>query len=144
MELAKSTRDLEVLYFRTFHIIEAAFIKELRKKCITPEIGAMLAEISRLKNPRPIELSRSSRRRPQTITAIINRMEMQGLVKKVRNERKTNTYRIRLTGKGLLAYQKVLEIDIFARIIQTLSEEKREQFRECLEELSDRANKSLK
>ena len=144
MEPAKSTRDLEVLYFRTFHIIEAAFKKELRKKCITPEIGAMLAEIYRLKNPRPIELSRSSRRRPQTITAIINRMEMQGLVKKVRNERKTNTYRIRLTRKGLLAYQKVLEIDIFPRIIQTLSEEKREQFRECLEELNDRANKSLK
>jgi DNA-binding MarR family transcriptional regulator len=71
-------------------------------------------------------------------------MEMQGLVKKVRNERKTNTYRIRLTRKGLLAYQKVLEIDIFPRIIQTLSDEKREQFRECLEELSDRVNKSLK
>jgi hypothetical protein len=51
MELAKSTRDLEVLYFRTFHIIEAAYRKELRKKRIAPEIGATLAEISRLNCP---------------------------------------------------------------------------------------------
>jgi DNA-binding MarR family transcriptional regulator len=129
-------KELEVLFIRTFHNVESAIKRELRRKGIPPKIGAMLAEIYRMNYPSPIELARVSSRKPQTITAILNRMEEKGLVTRVINERKKNTYRIYLTRKGLLAYQKVLNIDVFHRVIKNFSEEQFLQFREFLEEIN--------
>jgi DNA-binding MarR family transcriptional regulator len=129
-------KELEVFFIRTFHNVEGAIKKELRRQGIPPKIGAMLAEIYRMNYPSPIELARISGRKPQTITAILNRMEDKGLVTRVTNERKKNTYRIYLTRKGLLAYQKVLDIDVFHQVIKNFSEGKLLQFRECLEEIS--------
>jgi DNA-binding MarR family transcriptional regulator len=129
-------KELEVLFIRTFHNVEGAIKRELRRQGIPPKIGAMLAEIYRMNYPSPIELARISGRKPQTITAILYRMEEKGLVTRVTNERKKNTYRIYLTRKGLLAYQKVLNIDVFHRVIKNFSEEKLLQFRECLEEIN--------
>jgi len=134
-------RNLEILFIRTFHFIEGAIKNELRKKGIPPKIAAMLAEIYWLNSPSPMELAKFSRRKPQTITAIVNRMEMKGLVKKVINERKKNTYKICLTPKGLSTYQRVLKVDVFDRSVQTLSEKKLEQFRECLEEIAIQVEK---
>lgn len=141
MEPLQSNRDLEVLFFHTFNLLDAAYKKAIYKIHLTQEIAGMLAEISRLNNPMPIELSRSSKRTPQTITAILKRMENLSLIARVRNERKKNSYRIHLTKKGLLAYQKILNIDIFYRVTKTFSEEKRIQFRECLEEISVQAKR---
>lgn len=140
-ELLCPERELEVLFIRTFHTIEGAIKKELRRKGIAPKIAAMVAEIYRFNNPSPIELARISNRKPQTITAIVNRMEKKGLVKRVTNERKKNTYSIHLTEKGLLTYQKILKIDVFNRVTQNFSEENLIQLRAYLEELSIQANK---
>jgi DNA-binding MarR family transcriptional regulator len=128
--------DLETLYIRTFHIIEDAIKKKLRKKGIPPIIGAMVAEIYRQGSPSPTELAKVSRRKPQTITAIVDRMEQKGLVRRVKNEDKKNTFRICLTDKGLTVLKKVQAIDVFTRSIETLTEEKRKQFQECLEEIA--------
>lgn len=135
-EFLDTKRNLEILYFRTFHTIETAYKQKLQRNNIPPQIAIILVAIFQLKNPSPIELSRGSGRKPQTITAIISRMEERNLVKRVRNPRKKNTYRIHLTQKGLLAYQKIQEIDIFPRIIQALSEKKRKQLLECLNEVA--------
>ncbi|OGO32207.1 MAG: hypothetical protein A2Z29_00215 [Chloroflexi bacterium RBG_16_56_11] len=140
-ELIDTPKDLEILFIRTFHFIEGAIKRQLRRKGIPPKIGAMLAEIYWLKNPSPSELARFSRRKPQTITAIVKRMEMKGLVNRVSTETKRNTYRICLTPKGLMVYQKILRIDVFDRSIETLSEKKRVQFRECLKEISIQVKK---
>lgn len=136
LETVPLNNDLEILYIRTFHIIEDAIKKELRRNGIQPIIGAMIAEIYRQGNPSPTELAKVSRRKPQTITAIVDRMEAKGLVRRVTNERKKNTYRIYLTEKGLSVYQKILMIDVFNQSIETLTEEKRKQFQECLEEIA--------
>ncbi len=137
----QSDRELEVLFIRVFHIVEGAIKDELRRKGISPKIGAMLAEIYRLDNPSPIELARVSSRKPQTITAIIHRMKKKGLVTRVTNESKKNTCRLYLTHKGMLAYQKVVKINIFNRVTQNFTKENLKQFREYLEELSVQAKK---
>jgi DNA-binding MarR family transcriptional regulator len=138
-----SDRDLEILFIRTSHFIERALKKELRRLDIPPKIGAMLAEIYWKNSVSPTELSKISDRKPQTITAILDRMEKMGLVKRVKNENRKNTYRIYLTDEGLSTYQKMLTIDIFPRIIQLFSQEKRLQFQDCLEELAIQAKRVI-
>lgn len=133
--------SLENLYIRTFHIIEEAMHRQLRKKNIPPMIGAMVGEIYMQGNPSPTELAKISRKKPQTITAIVDRMEAKGLVRRVTNERKKNTCKICLTPKGLSLYKKIMMINVFSRSIETLSEEKRKLFQECLEEIAVHAKK---
>jgi DNA-binding MarR family transcriptional regulator len=140
-KLVTTNHDLEILYIRTFHIIEGAIYKQLYKINIPPIIGAMVAEIYRQGSPSPTELAKVSRRKPQTITAIVDRMEAKGLIRRVTNERKKNTYRICLTEKGILVYNKILLVDVFSRCIETLTEEKRKVFQECLEEMATHAKK---
>jgi DNA-binding MarR family transcriptional regulator len=138
-----SDRDLEVLFIRTSHFIERALKKELRRLNISPKIGAMLAEIYWKNSLSPTELSRITDRKPQTITAILDRMEKQDLIKRIKNKNKKNTYKIYLTDKGLSTYQKMLTIDIFPRIMQLFSQEKRSQFQDCLEELTIQAKRVI-
>ena len=138
-----SDRDLEVLFIRTSHFIERALKRELRRLNIPPKIGAMLAEIHWKNSLSPMELSKITDRKPQTITAILDRMEKMGLIKKVKNENRKNTYKIHLTDEGLSAYHKMLTIDIFSRIIQLFSREKRLQLQDCLEELAIQAKRVI-
>jgi DNA-binding MarR family transcriptional regulator len=138
-----SDRDLEVLFIRTSHFIERALKKELRRLNIAPKIGAMLTEIYWRESLSPTELSKISDRKPQTITAILDRMEKEGLVKRVKNENKRNTYKIYLTDKGLSTYQKIITIDIFPRIIKQFSQKKRLQLQNSLEELAVQAKRVI-
>lgn len=62
-------------------------------------------------------------------------MEKLGLVEKVINEKKKNTYKLQLTRKGAMVCKKILDINIFLRVIQTLSETERHQYLECLEKM---------
>jgi DNA-binding MarR family transcriptional regulator len=136
-----SDRELEVLFLRTSHIYEGAIKRELLRIGISPKIAAMLSEICWLDNPTPMELSRISERKPQTITAIINRMVEKGLVIRVVNVNRKNTWRIYLTPKGKLIHQKILGIDVFQRILHELPEEKRIQLQDCLKDLKSRAKR---
>ncbi len=136
-------RYLEVLFIRTSHYIERALKKELLRMNIPPKIGAIIPELYWRNNLSPIELSSISDRKPQTTTAIIDRMEKSGLIKKIVNENKKNTYKICLTEKGLLVYQKIASVDVFTRIARQLPQETRQQLQVCLEELATQAKKII-
>jgi DNA-binding MarR family transcriptional regulator len=140
-ELQNANHKLESLFFLTSHLIETAFQKALRRKHISPQISIILVAISRMSNPSPIQLSRNSGRKPQTITAMIKRMEKLGLVEKVINEGKKNTYKILLTRKGTTVCQKIQEINIFYRVIQALSETERYKYIEYLEKMNAQIKK---
>ena len=135
MELKEADYILETLYIRVTHILDDAVQKQMHRMGIAPKIAAILHQIHRLDNPTPLELAHFFHREPQTITAIIYRMERKGLVEKKVNPRKRNTYRIHLTEKGLSEYQKTRNIDILTNVLKSLSEEKRKQLQECLEEM---------
>ena len=141
MDSLESDRYFEVLFIRSFHIVESAIKKELRRKGIAPKIAATLTEIQRLGNPSPLELAKISHRTPQTITAILHRMEKKGLIQREINPEKKNTYNVRLTEKGFSEYQRVINIDVFSKSIETLSDEKRHLLQECLEEIMEHAKK---
>lgn len=141
MEDDNRDRSLGALYIHVSHIMDNAIKKEVRRKGIAPKIGAILYVIHRLNNPSPLELARVLNRKPQTITAIIHRMEQEGLVIKEINPEKKNTYKIKLTEKGSLDCQKMMNIDVLTNTIDTLSDEKRKHLQECLEEILIKLNK---
>ncbi|MBN2100060.1 MAG: winged helix-turn-helix transcriptional regulator [Dehalococcoidia bacterium] len=56
----------------------------------------------------PMKLSKLMHREPHTISALLSRMEAQGLVKKERNLQRGNWVRVSLTKKGKEAYKRQL------------------------------------
>jgi MarR family multiple antibiotic resistance transcriptional regulator len=66
----------------------------------------------------PMKLSKLLHREPHTISALLSRMEAQGLVKKERNLERGNWVRVTLTKKGKEAYQR----QIVARKVRNITE----------------------
>lgn len=130
-----SLQELEGLFFQTSHAIATAYQNTLRQFHIAPQTALILVAISRLDNPSPVVVSKDVHRKPQTITAILNRMEMTGLIEKTINENKKNSYTIHLTKKGWSVHARIRDITIFRKITETLPEEKRKNFKECLEQM---------
>lgn len=135
MEKDDTVKNLGALYIHVSHLIDNAIKKEVRRKGMAPKVGAMLYVIYRLNSPSPLELAHVLNRKPQTITAIIHRMEQDGLVIKDINISKKNTYKIQLTEKGFSECQKMMNIDVLTNSIDSLSDEKREHLQDCLEEI---------
>jgi DNA-binding MarR family transcriptional regulator len=129
----------------TERLISAANSKALRRIGLSHDTSAILAAVWRLhNNAMPIEIARYGLRKPQTITSSIDKMVKKGLLIKSRDENKKNTFRVSLTEKGKLAYQKATSLTMYKRIMSTLSEEQRKQLEECLEELKKSTQKYLK
>ena len=66
----------------------------------------------------PMKLSKLLHREPHTISALLTRMEAQGLVKKERNLERGNWVRVTLTKKGKEAYERL----VLARRVRNVTE----------------------
>ena len=71
----------------------------------------------------PMKLSRLMHREPHTISALLTRMEAQGLVKKERNLERGNWVRVSLTKKGKEAYQRQVVAKKVRNITECLSKQ---------------------
>lgn len=71
----------------------------------------------------PMKLSRLMHREPHTISALLTRMEAQGLVKKERNLERGNWVRVSLTKKGKEAYERQLVARRVRNITECLSKQ---------------------
>jgi DNA-binding MarR family transcriptional regulator len=69
-------------------------------------------------------------------------MENDGLVKKVREEPKSNKLRFELTEKGLEACQEVKKINSLTEIMSALTEKERQQLISLLEKIINKAQQS--
>ena len=92
----------------------------------------------------PSEISRWVFREPHTISALLKRMEKQGLVKLVKKRRGRRQVLVELTDKGEEFYRRqVEERAVIPRILEALSPEERQQFRVFLEKLRQRSLEEL-
>ena len=87
------------------------------------------------RNFKPGEFAIICKRKPNTITAILNRMEKQKLLKKTKDKYRKNTKRVSLTDKGKLVFQNIMNNNEYHEIFATLTEEKRKLFMDCLYDL---------
>ena len=71
----------------------------------------------------PMKLSKLLHREPHTISALLSRMEAQGLVKKERNLERGNWVRVTLTKKGKEAYQRQIVAKKVRNITECLSKQ---------------------
>ena len=69
----------------------------------------------------PMKLSKLMHREPHTISALLTRMEAQGLVKKERNLERGNWVRVTLTKKGKEAYERQVEARRVRNVTECLS-----------------------
>ena len=83
----------------------------------------------------PAEISRWIFRKSPTVSGILNRMEKQGLVRRVKDLERKNKVRVELTEKGREVYNKVSVRESMHRIMASLDRKSRQHLDSCLETL---------
>ena len=141
-------RKLWVLLSEVGKGLNMALERELRSFGISPmQVGVMYC-LDVMKDsgvvPTPSEISRWLSRRPNTISALLQRMEKQGLVRLKRNSQGKNTILVERTKKGQKIYVEVREkTHAIASALGCLSSSERNQLREYLEMLDLKLQKML-
>jgi DNA-binding MarR family transcriptional regulator len=103
----------------TSTILRRAWEMELARVGLTvPQTLVLIIVQSSTEPITPMKLSKLMHREPHTISALLTRMEAQGLVKKERNLERGNWVRVSLTKKGKEAYQR----QVAARKVRNITE----------------------
>jgi len=91
----------------TFMTLQRARELELAKVSLTIPQAGVLYFLKTSKEPlTPMRLSRLMNRQPHTVSALVTRMEAQGLVKTTKDLRRKNWVRVSLTKKGEEAHKR--------------------------------------
>lgn len=108
----------------TSTILRRAWEMELAQVGLTVPQTLVLIIVQSSPEPiTPMKLSKLMHREPHTISALLTRMEAQGLVKKERNLERGNWVRVSLTKKGKEAYQRQLVARRVRNITECLSKQ---------------------
>ena len=140
-------RDYELwaLLHQTTDAIIRARDNELRKIGISRMQAAALFIVKAISGPAtPAEIARWLFREPHTVSGILDRMERQGLIRKVKDLERKNMIRVVLTEKGEEAYHRSSEIKAIRNILSCLSQGEQDSLRAYLETLRNKALKELR
>lgn len=118
--------------------------KELKKYGISATKASVLFNIQAIGyKATPSEIARHLLRESHSVSSILDRMEKQGLVKKVKDLDRKNMVRVYLTDKGQKVYDKAAKRESICEIISCLSDEERRQLISSLKKLRNKALKQL-
>ena len=124
--------------------IHKARRQELLQYGLTPETSAVLHIIQDLGgSAKPMEISRWTSRKLHSVHGLLERMENAGLVSKIADSERKNGVRVTLTDHGHDLYLQTSQLLGQRRIISSLTDKQREQFREILRILLDAARSEL-
>lgn len=127
---------LWLLLIQTNKAIHLARQEELDRIGITVAEAGVLYYAERLgKRATPAEISRRLSKVSHGISTLIKRMEMQGLVKKIKDLDRKNLVRVELTEKGRQIHQDAVKRETINRIMSSLSVEDSKKLTSCLENL---------
>ncbi|MDD5288922.1 MAG: MarR family winged helix-turn-helix transcriptional regulator [Dehalococcoidales bacterium] len=134
--------NLWVLIRQTRDAMIKAREKELAQSGLSSIQAAVLFTLQAIGNEAtPAEISRRLVREPHSVSGLLNRMEKQGLIKKLKDLPRKNMVRVTMTEKGQKAYYQSTERTIMHSILSILTEDERKDTWVLLEKLRD---KSLK
>jgi DNA-binding MarR family transcriptional regulator len=137
--------NLIALINQTGHAFSLARTRELSAHNLSMMRAAVLLVLQvRDNNATPTEISQWLLREPHTISALLDRMEKDGLIRRYRDLHKRNTVRVAMTEKGRAAYQESLARETFHSVMSVLSKEEREQLRHVMTKLWLRALQEVK
>jgi MarR family transcriptional regulator, organic hydroperoxide resistance regulator len=137
-------QDLWLLLTHTRYAVFRAREKELQRYGVSPEQVGLLFVVQALGNKAtPAALARHIIRQPHTVSALVDRMARRGLVKKVKDLDRKNLVRVVMTEKGKKTYELSTKRGPIHRIMATLNEDEKKEFREFLERLLTKARKEI-
>jgi DNA-binding MarR family transcriptional regulator len=120
--------------------MQRAVDAELRPIGITMAEAAILYFIRISSDPvTPAKLSRWLAKESHTVSAILFRMEKQGLVRKTKDLPRKNIVRVTLTEKGAEATAQASKTKVMNNILSCLSPVEHDTLVECVERLRDKA-----
>jgi DNA-binding MarR family transcriptional regulator len=135
---------LWVLLGQTRDIIRKAIRKELEQFNITfRQAGVLMVVQASAGEITPAEISRQLFREPHTISAVLKRMEKQGLLTRNKDLVKKNLIRVALTEEGGKLCSKTSRRKSIHNIFSYLSEGEVKQLGSCLEKLKRRGMKEI-
>ena len=118
--------------------------KEVSRYGITAGQASVLFVINALGDrATPAEISRWLFLKSHSVSAILNRMEKQGLVKRAKDLPKKNLVRVALTEEGRELYGNCTKRESMHKIMASLDSKLRQQLMVCLEKLRDATLKYL-
>lgn len=131
--------ELWRLLFTTRRTILKAFQKELNQYGISARHAGILLAVQAIGDKAtPVQIARWLFRERSSVCEILDRMEKQGLVRKVRDLGRKNLVRVSLTEKGREASYYASKRESIHRVMCVLSEEERQQLRYYLQMLRDK------
>ena len=109
------------LLHRTCHIMERVRENELRGMGLSVMRAGVLEILKSAQTPvTPSEISRRLYRETHSVSGLLNRMEKEGLIRRVKDLKKKNWVRVEITEKGEDAYRRSLEGNRIQEIMSSL------------------------
>ena len=137
-------QDLWFLLTHARYAIFRAREKELQRYGISPEQVSLLFVVQALgKKATPTALSRYLLRQPHTVSALVERMEKKGFVKKVKDLERKNLVRVVVTEKGQKAFEQSTKRGPIHRIMGELNQSERKNFSKYLEKIYSKARQEI-
>ena len=144
MQDAYADYYLWVLFSQTRDAILKVRERELHSQRISERHAQLLFIIKLIgRDATPAKISRWLLREPHSISEIIDRMEKQGLLKKVKDMARKNQVRIEVTEKGQKMYERSFIPKNLIDILSVLKEKERKQFVASLLKLRQQAIKHV-
>lgn len=137
-------QELYLVFAQARYLTFRAREKELQRYNLTPEQAQVLSLAKTLgEKATPAEISRMLLRQPHTVSAMVNRMKTNGLIRKVKDLDRKNLIRVVLTEKGNEAYKLTTKRGPIRRILGALNEEERKEFHQYLDRIMEKAREEL-
>ena len=145
---APSRRRLPILLRHAWFSLNQTFRRRLAHTGVTPD---QFTALRTLMEHEPQGLTQSGLNRliasdPNTIAALVERMESMGWITRDQHEKDRRAYRLRLTPAGREIYERVRDIAIALQteVLEGWPEQKREEFLEDLACVAERCRAAAK
>ena len=130
-----SRRRLPPLLRRAWYGLNQAFRRRLKCLELTPDQFTVMRTLLENEGITQRELTHLISSDPNTVAALVNRMEKAGLLERETHERDRRANQLRLSRRGRLKYEKarVIAVNLQNEVLSVLPETEREEFLEQLE-----------
>lgn len=139
LELSRNEK-MWVRLFATATVVQRARELELAKLGITPiQAGVLMILKTATKPVTPTQLARTLYREPHSMSALLQRMEKQGLIERTKDLAQKNLVRISITKKGEETFRRQWGAKVTTNITSCLSEKEVSTLETCLDKLRVKA-----
>lgn len=138
-----SRRRLPPLLRRAWYGLNQAFRRRLAHLELTPDQFTVMRTLLEAEGITQRELAHTISSDPNTVAALVNRMEKAGLLERETHEQDRRANRLRLSRRGKTKYEKarLVAVELQSEVLRVLPESRREEFLEQLELLGEACRK---